>query len=176
MHFRMVTISGLLVCAAALSFAELRAQFEEGDDAVPENSVYHESKYFENVPVSRIDNYIAATNTFAPTNTPISTDRKYVWIDGRVTLTCSKRRTWRWDTGWVWEHNATQVGSISGPVVPVPQDEEEAGAPPSPTFTGGGDARTWAVQQYGWTLACQVTDWYVNGVYSDTHIDFCWVE
>ncbi len=114
---------------------------------------------------------------------PISYNRKWVWHNGGGTFSC-----WRQTIipGVLYIDFQLLIPPSEGVLLPAPTE-------PSSTDPGGGGSGgggTYSVPGIPYTpplpppdpgtdvahLYCMVTDWYENGLYTDTTYDYCWIE
>ncbi len=104
----------------------------------------------------------------------VSDDKKWAWHDGGGTFSCSRQEL---PFGLYIDYE-TIIPPSWGVMLPAPPTKRDGGSPPA-GGTGGDDyivSDDTSDGSEGQTVYCEVTDWYENGVYTDTEIDYCWVE
>ena len=148
-------------------------QPEDGGDAAPKNCDYSivaeankSGKWFFGVPMTRHANQVISSHMlFDATNIPVSSDKKWIWVDASGYFDCSRINL---PFGFYIDSNT--AFELFGAVVPAPPGESEEEGGPPPSGTGGGGSYEWNPEGSS-TITCLITDWFLNGVYTDTVIE-----
>ncbi len=128
---------------------------------------------FVGVTMFRTDPFIFTTNHYAANTWPASTDEHWIWVGAGGTYTCSVFTLPIVGTFYF----RRIVGRYEGVLVPNPSDPFPDDPHGMVSFaqngTSGGYAYSTSISSNSFTTTCYLTDWYTNGVYTDTTVDYC---
>lgn len=166
-----------LAMSARVSYAQIGGDpVTEGDNEEPipcpasiAPSGFFQNIWFNSVPMN-MDGNPSGGNVanYKVIGTPISANRKWMWFNGGGTFRCS--RTWI-VPGVFYVDGQFVVPPSDGVMLPTNEEEITPGGPSS-----GGRGREIVTITFTETYVCYVTDWYENGVYTNTTVDYCTVE